>query len=398
MMIPIAMIVIRRRVNNVAGPVDDCSSICITRAFIGPMRPPLNCRRRASRPVELIGRSAGPLYDPLGMEPIPQGFEHTDCPGCESPDSQLALVGRDWTLDPQRQLFVVRCVACGLHFTNPRPTAAKLADYYQADYAPHHRQRGEIQRTSPRSTAVRTWVLADAAGAPALRPRGWRRALVRIIRIVLPPEHFGFTVPFFGEGRLLDFGCGDGTFLRRMAAIGWNCTGLDFSQRAVDAVRAGGVPALKGTLPHPQLVPASFDLISMRHALEHVPDPRPVLTAALPLLRPGGRLLIQVPNFASWEIAHFGDAAFSLDLPRQLLHFTPSTLANLLRSCGFELLQLDQRCRTAALRKSLSRARQSGRHHPFDFLLKIKPLCALAAARARRRGQDNEIIATAIKP
>jgi len=332
------------------------------------------------------------------MEQIPEGFERVNCPGCAAEQSQVALIGRDWTLDPQRRIFIVRCDSCGLHFTNPRPTMERLGAYYSADYAPYQRQRGEIERGSKLSTTIRTWVLADAFGAPANKPRGWRRAVVRFVRLFQSSEHFGFGIPYQGEGRLLDFGCGDGTFLRRMAAIGWQTTGLDFGERAVAAVRASGIPALQGTLPHPQLAAGSFDVITMRHALEHVPDPRPVLTAALQLLRPGGRLVIQVPNFASWEIAHFGDAAFSLDLPRHLLHFTPSTLGDLLKRCGFEIVEIDQRCRAGWLRKSLSRARQNGCAHRWDSLLNVKAICALAANRAQRRGQGNEIIAWASRP
>jgi len=331
------------------------------------------------------------------MEPVDEGFERVNCPGCGSDKSQVVHVGRDWTLDPQRQIFIVRCEACGLHFTNPRPTAQRLGAYYQADYAPYHRQRGEIERRSALSTAVRTWVLADAYGAPRSSPRGWRAAVARLVRLVQSPDHFGFGIPFHGEGRLLDFGCGDGTFLRRMAAIGWQPTGLDFGERAVAAVRASGIPALQGTLPHPDLAPAGFDVITMRHAQEHVPDPRPVLTAALQLLRPGGLLIIQVPNFASWEIAYFGNAALTLDLPRHLLHFTPRTLGNLLSGCGFQIVQIRQRCRASWIRKSLAQSAQRGHKGKWDWLLRFKPICALAASRAQRRGQGNEIIAIARK-
>jgi 2-polyprenyl-3-methyl-5-hydroxy-6-metoxy-1,4-benzoquinol methylase len=331
------------------------------------------------------------------MEPIEQGFERVNCPGCGSDKSQVAHVGHDWALDPQRQVYIVRCDACGLHFTNPRPAADHLGAYYQADYAPYHRQRGEIERSSAISTALRTWVLADAYGAPANKPRGWRAAIVRAARLVQSTEHFGFGIPFHGEGRLLDFGCGDGTFLRRMAAIGWKPIGLDFGPRAVAAARAGGIPALQGTLPHHDLRPGSFDVVTMRHSLEHVPDPRAVLTAALDLLSPGGRLIVQVPNFASWEIAYFGDAARMLDLPRHLLHFTPPTLTNLLSSCSFENIEIRQRSRASSLRKSAAQSDRRGRKSKWDWLLRWKPICALASSRAQRRGQGNEIIATASK-
>jgi SAM-dependent methyltransferase len=222
--------------------------------------------------------------------------------------------------------------------------------------------------------------------------------VARFVRFFRAQEHYGFGIPYHGQGRLLDFGCGNGTFLRRMKAIGWTCTGLDFSAEAVAAVRAGGIAALQGTLPHPELAPGSFDVIAMRHALEHVPEPRAVLAAAMDLLVPGGRLVITVPHFNSWEREVFGDAAMTLDLPRHLLHFTTGTLQNLLESCGFETIQIYQHSRKNWIRKSLSLADKRGTRHRGDWVLRSRIVRHLAAGRAGRLGKGNEVIATFQKP
>ncbi len=138
-----------------------------------------------------------------------------------------------------------------------------------------------------------------------------------------------------------------------MKAVGWNCTGIDFSQQAVDAVKADGIPVHLGSLPHPDLKPQSFDVITMRQALEHVPNPKEIVTAALDLLRPGGMFLIAVPNFDSWEIQYFGDASLTLELPRHLIHFTQQSLRNLLESAGFRSIDVRQSTRTSWLAKSV---------------------------------------------
>src|SRR5207253_8058958 len=99
------------------------------------------------------------------------------------------------------------------------------------------------------------------------------------------------TLPWPGPGRLLDFGCGNGSFLHRVRKQGWDATGLDVARLAVQGARnetSAGV--LVGTLPHPELLPASFDVVTMWHALEHVHDPLAVLAEARRLLAPGGRL------------------------------------------------------------------------------------------------------------
>jgi SAM-dependent methyltransferase len=292
----------------------------------------------------------------------------------------------------------VRCSRCGLHFTNPRPDGAHIGAYYQGDYAPYQKQKGELERDSAISTKVRTWVLADAYGSPDHKPTGGQLTVARLARVFQSPEHFGFGIPYHGQGRLLDFGCGNGTFLRRMKAIGWTCTGLDFSADAVAAVRAGGIAALQGTLPHPELSGGSFDVIAMRHALEHVPAPRPVLMSAMDLLVPGGRLVITVPHFDSWEREVFGDAAMTLDLPRHLLHFTVDTLRGVLESCGFETIAIYQHSRNNWIRKSLSLADKRGTRRSGDWLLRSRLIRNLVAGRAGRIGKGNEIVATFQKP
>src|SRR5262249_34256030 len=135
------------------------------------------------------------------------------------------------------------------------------------------------------------------------------------------------VLPWHGNGRLLDFGCGGGSFLERMHKQGWSRVGLDTSEAAVRSIRSElGLAAPVGTLPHPELAPESFDVITMWHALEHVHAPLDVLREAHRLLAPGGRLLVAVPNIASWPFRWFGRDWFGLDLPRHLTHFEPETL------------------------------------------------------------------------
>ena len=330
-------------------------------------------------------------------ETIPEGFELVNCPGCGSDRWSAARSGRDWILDSKQLIHIVRCDKCGLHFTNPRPDADHLGNYYPTEYNPYKKQRGEIQRKSKASTALRTWVLASAYGSPQSKPKGWRRAAARVVMFFQPMRQFGAGVEYEGEGRLLDFGCGNGTFLRRMKAIGWNCTGIDFSQQAVDAVKGDGIPALRGTLPHPELAANQFDVVTMRQALEHVPNPKEILLAARDILKPGGKLLINVPNFDSWEIEYFGDAALTMELPRHLVHFTPLTLRRMLEACGYISVEVRQVSRVGWLVKSFGQL-QRREKKKWDGWFRYKPVIHLAAFRAQRLGKGNELIATGRKP
>jgi SAM-dependent methyltransferase len=147
-----------------------------------------------------------------------------------------------------------------------------------------------------------------------------------------------------------------------MSAAGWDVVGLDFSEQAVNAVRAAGFTAHRGTLPHPKLERDSFDAVVMEHALEHVPDPLCVLRAARDVLRPGGVLLIHVPNFNAWEVRRFGEFAIQVDLPRHLLHFEPATLATMLERAAFSDVKTETRPRRGSVRQSIARARGAGNY------------------------------------
>lgn len=121
-----------------------------------------------------------------------------------------------------------------------------------------------------------------------------------------------------------------------MQKRGWDVTGLDVSREMIDRIRDElGIRAYVGTLPHLELEPESFDVITMWHSLEHVHEPAPLLREARRLLAPGGKIVIAVPNIDSLPFRWFGKDWFGLELPRHLTHFTPSSLLQMLQRCGF---------------------------------------------------------------
>ena len=80
-----------------------------------------------------------------------------------------------------------------------------------------------------------------------------------------------------------------------------------------------------------------YDVITMWHVLEHLPDPFAAVRHAAELLRPGGRLVISVPNIASLQARIGGDRWFHLDLPRHRMHFTPRSLSALVTRSGMKV-------------------------------------------------------------
>jgi len=156
--------------------------------------------------------------------------------------------------------------------------------------------------------------------------------------------------------------------------------GLDVSTNAVQHVREElRLPALVGTLPHPELRPASFDVITMWHSLEHVHAPLEVLQEAHRLLVPGGKLIVAVPNIDSLPFRWFGAAWFGLDLPRHLTHFAPWTLHLMLERARFQVGPIRMVRHSSWLRSSAKLAFQQGKGPPWQRWLRSKSFSRLAA-------------------
>src|SRR5262245_10274930 len=284
-------------------------------------------------------------------------------PLVEAPDPTRERVGR-W-------FMVVQCRDCGLCFTNPRPAPVSIAQFYCDDYRPHR----PIHADSARTRWWQRW-------APLARLHYWRK-----------------SVPLHGEGRLLDFGCGGGAFLLRMRRQGWNVVGVDASAAVVQQLRDRfGLAALAGSLPHPELVDESFDVITMWQALEHTHQPLDVLRAAHALLAPSGKLIASVPNIDSLAFRWFGQAWNGLELPRHLVHFDPWTLRLMLHRAGFRQIRIRMQRRSGWLRDS---ARRAVELHPRvnwpRRRLQGRTLSNLAGWYAYLTGQSDCMIAEAIK-
>jgi SAM-dependent methyltransferase len=263
---------------------------------------------------------------------------------------------------------VVQCQDCGLCFTNPRPCPDTIGQFYPSVYRPHR---------TPQPRRQSRWVTAVK--------RYWHRT---------PPERK--VLPWHGEGRLLDFGCGGGSFLQRMQQQGWQVTGVDACAAAVQRVRRElGLHALQGTLPHPELRPGSFDVITMWHSLEHVHQPLTVLREAHRLLAPRGKLLVAVPNIDSLPFRWFGHAWYGLDLPRHLTHFAPATLHVMLERAGFRPGPIRLVRHTDWLRCSARLACRAGGGPVWHRWLKVKTPARLTTWYSYLTGQCDCMLVTA---
>jgi len=137
--------------------------------------------------------------------------------------------------------------------------------------------------------------------------------------------------------RVLDVGCGRGVILGPLADRGFEVHGVEVSEQAARGADPRAQIRIAAQLADAGYPDAHFDEIVVWHVLEHLIDPRAVLEEALRILRPGGRLVVAVPNFASAQARWAGADWFHLDLPRHLYHFPLAALQHLLENIGFEL-------------------------------------------------------------
>ena len=125
------------------------------------------------------------------------------------------------------------------------------------------------------------------------------------------------------KGRILDIGAGTGDFLSVAKNDGWQITGVEPSDRAKSIAKSKGVSFIEQTS---ELENGSFDVISMWHVLEHVPDLDKQIKELKRLLKPTGTLIIAVPNFKSFDAKHYGNFWAAYDVPIHFWHFSKTAI------------------------------------------------------------------------
>lgn len=238
----------------------------------------------------------------------------THCPACGCAGVRNLLQGTDRLFGTtQKQFVLVECTGCRLMRLSPAPAPDELSTYYPRNY----------------------WFAPEATGDRVAE--AWRRLVLH--------DHVRFALRALKEapqdGVVLDVGCGGGLFLKMLGLPRNRVLGLDSSLEAAHvAWCTNGVPAICASLPEAPLRRASCSLITMYHVLEHLYDPAAYLAKARELLLPDGRLIVQVPNAASWQFVLFGEHWNGLDIPRHLVNFRESDLKALLVRSGYEVLRI----------------------------------------------------------
>ena len=168
------------------------------------------------------------------------------------------------------------------------------------------------------------------------------------------------------KGRILDIGAGTGDFLQVAKSRGWRINGIEPNEVARhNALRKG----VKLSLDATNFKSEKFDVITLWHVLEHVPDLKSQILEIEHLLKKGGLLVIAVPNFKSFDADYYKEFWAAYDVPRHLWHFTRSSFKHLFSGTGFKQIDSKALLFDAFYVSLLSEKYRNGKANYFSALL-----------------------------
>ncbi len=235
-------------------------------------------------------------------------MEHSSiiCPACASEKNAIYLSVKDHFLSKEK-FDLILCDQCDLLFTHPRPAIEVIGNYYKSeDYVSHSStKKGIVNRVY---NLVRSYTLKNK---------------IKLITSLTT------------ERQLLDIGAGTGHFLNKAKEAGFQVTGLEPDE---DARKMAASLNNVDLLPIDELsniLPASKDVVTMWHVLEHVYNLTDDLTSISRLVKENGVFIIAVPNYTSYDAQYYKADWAAYDVPRHLYHFSPKSIIHLVEKFGF---------------------------------------------------------------
>ncbi|MEA3490194.1 MAG: class I SAM-dependent methyltransferase [Candidatus Omnitrophota bacterium] len=267
------------------------------------------------------------------------------CKLCGSPECDIIIEGRDRLSRSNEKFSVVRCRGCGLIYTLPYISAEEMQKYYPEGY--YSIRDGAF---SQGICGFEDWFSRRYSRLLWKILSGKRTTLSRLIDFLESIFLFSFyryrnrCIPYKDKpGRLLDIGCGDGKLLSEQKKLGWEVYGVELERKMSSYARKErSLNVVTGKFMDVEYKENFFDVINLNHVLEHFLKPLIELGKINNILKPGGLVVINIPNYSRIETAIFGRRWHAYELPRHRFHYNRKTLINMLRKNGLEPVRVAQ--------------------------------------------------------
>jgi len=184
------------------------------------------------------------------------------CPLCNS-SARLSFQSTDFFLTSYNYYKYYQCNQCNLIFQNPIPEKQQVENFYPNSYAVH-----QFPKESTPSK-MKTAVLQYKYNYKHLHVNWFFRFLAPVCSAFAYKD----SISYFPDSKALDIGCGNGKFILSMNKLGWEMKGIDFNCNAVETCQKAGLNVYLGDLSSVSFEDNSFDLISVRHVIEHLQNP-----------------------------------------------------------------------------------------------------------------------------
>lgn len=145
-------------------------------------------------------------------------------------------------------------------------------------------------------------------------------------------------INFKKNGRFLDVGCGNGSRMLKMRALGWNVTGVELNNIAVAECEKNSLKVYNSTLEKVDFKNNLYDVIYLSHLIEHVNNPEEILFLIHKILANNGHLYIKTPNRNSLGRKIFKRFWYANDIPRHLILYSKNSFELLSKKLGFEII------------------------------------------------------------
>ena len=242
-------------------------------------------------------------------------FEKVSCYQCGEDDDELLLVGEEDLTGKEGTFQYVKCKQCGLSYQNPRIHMDQIKEFYDSEYIAHRKKKDWGVLTPLYERAM------------SKHDRDKQKLISKYVKLNK-------------ESKVLDVGCAVGSFLLFLKDK-FNCfiSGVDFKED-LSFPRFNEIDFHQGLFYDQENIEGnSYDLITMWHFLEHCYDPKKTLTKAKSLLKPDGKLVIEVPRLDSVSYKVFQDKWPGVQAPQHTIMFNKTHFKKMVEDSGYTITE-----------------------------------------------------------